>query len=726
MPDPVEKRKVAEGRVTRILFAAEESGWCVVRMEPEDAPSLTAVGPLLGVREGDELRLSGRWVQHPKFGEQFEAESYVQIAPSTLEGLRRFLGSGRIRGLGPTRAARVVEAFGLQTLEILDNEPGRLLELHGIGPATLERIRSSWEQHRGIQHIMIFLTGHGVAPGVAVKAYRRYGPGAVDVVRSNPYRLAEEVFGVGFLTADRIARRLGIPEDAPERLQAGILHTLAEAAGQGHVFLPEDELLSAASNLLEADRDLLPPALAGLVQRQMVAVRRRENEPAAIYTPRLEHAEATVANDLGALLRAPGGSESIVVDRAISWHQKRANIQLAANQRRALASALTEKAVVITGGPGTGKTTLIRGIVQIFGKKHVEVALAAPTGRAAKRLAEATGLAAKTIHRLLEFNPKTREFGRRRENPIAADCLVIDEVSMLDIELAAALLEAVPPSCRLVLVGDSDQLPSVGPGNVLADLIASKTTPVVRLDQIFRQAKRSLIVDNAHRVNSGQMPKLGDTGDDADFYFVARDDPTAAADLAVDFAARRIPEKFGLDPVRDIQVLSPMHRGELGVSRLNERLQELLTPASRELVVGWRRFRAGDKVMQIRNNYELDIFNGDLGQVASIDHEEREMTVSFDGRSVVIPSEDLEDVMPAYACTIHKSQGSEYPAVVIVLHHQHHIMLQRNLLYTAITRGRRLVVIIGSRRALGRAVANATVRKRHTLLAERLRAIAAL
>jgi len=726
MPDPVEKQKVAEGRVTRILFANEESGWCVVRLEPEDAPSLTAVGPLLGVRQGDELRLNGRWIRHPKFGEQFEAESYIQVAPSTLEGMRRFLGSGRIRGLGPKRAAQVVEAFGLQTLEILDSDAGRLLELQGIGPATLEHIQSSWEQHRGIQHIMIFLTGHGVAPGVAVKAYRRYGPGAVDVVRSNPYRLAEEVFGVGFLTADRIARQLGIPEDAPERLQAGVLHTLNEAAGQGHVFLPEDELLNAASNLLETDRELMPSALAGLVERQMVSVCPRENRPAAIYTPRLERAEAAVAANLGELLAAPGGSESIVVDRAISWYQHRANIQLAAKQRRALAAALTEKAVVITGGPGTGKTTLIRGIVQIFGEKDVEVALAAPTGRAAKRLAEATGLGAKTIHRLLEFNPKTREFSRRRENPIAADCLVIDEVSMLDIELAAALLEAVPPSCRLVLVGDSDQLPSVGPGNVLADLIFSGTTPVVRLDQIFRQARRSLIVDNAHRVNSGKMPQLDDPGDDTDFYFVARDDPAAAADLAVDFAARRIPEKFGLDPVQDIQVLSPMHRGELGVSRLNERLQEVLTPAGRELVVGWRHFRVGDKVMQIRNNYELDIFNGDLGRVKEIDHEERELIVVFDDRRVVIPSEDLEDVMPAYACTIHKSQGSEYPAVVIVLHHQHHIMLQRNLLYTAITRGRRLVMIVGSRRALGRAVANATVRKRHTRLAERLRAIAAV
>ena len=713
--------RTAHGIVARILYTNEENGWSVVRLRPDDAPSFTATGPLLGVREGDDLRLTGRWIDHAKFGEQFEAESYVQIAPSTLEGLRRFLGSGRIRGLGPKMAERVVEEFGLETLEILNTDAGRLLEVRGIGPATLDRIRASWEQQRGIQQIMIFLTGHGIAPGVAVKAYRRYGAGAVEVVRSNPYRLAEEVFGVGFLTADRIARKLGIPADAPERLEAGLLFALQEAAGQGHVFLPADELEERGATLLETDAEQLPPAVKRLEARGQVAVRPRPSAPPAIYTPRLEKAEATVARNLRELLAAKSDAEPILVDRAVAWYQERTRIRLALRQRQALAAALSEKAVVITGGPGTGKTTLIRGVVQILGKKEAKVLLAAPTGRAAKRLAEATGLAAKTIHRLLEFNPTTGAFNRGRHNPLEADCLVLDEVSMLDIELAAAVLEAVPPGCRLVLVGDADQLPSVGPGNVLADLIASGALPVIRLDQIFRQAERSLIVVNAHRVNSGRMPELESNTDGSDFFFVARDDPSAAADLAIDFAARRIPERFGLDPIRDVQVLSPMHRGELGVTRLNERLQELLTPAGPELVVGWRRFRVGDKVMQVRNNYELNIFNGDLGRVAAFDPEERELTVDFDDRPVVIPPENLEDVVPAYACTIHKSQGSEYPAVVIVLHHQHHVMLQRNLLYTAITRGRRLVVIVGSKRALGRAVNNATVRKRYTLLTQRLR-----
>jgi exodeoxyribonuclease V alpha subunit len=716
-------RETVEGAVGRVLFSNDENGWCAVRLQPEDAASVTAIGPLLGVRQGDELRVTGRWVKHAKYGEQFEVDSYVYLAPSTLEGLRRFLGSGKIRGLGPARAAQVVEEFGLDSLNVLDREPERLLEIRGIGPSTVERVRESWEKHRGIQQIMIFLTGHGVAPGIAVKAFKKYGSGAVDVVRSNPYRLAEEVFGVGFLTADRIARQLGIADDAPERLEAGVLHTLVEAVGQGHCFVPEDALLATAANLLETDPQALPSALAGLVGREQVSVLPRKDESPAIYLPRLEKAEATVALNLAETLETKLETKPIILNTSLAWYQGRLDIRLAERQRAALGAALTEKVVVITGGPGTGKTTLIRGIVEILGHKEQKVVLAAPTGRAAKRLAEATGLGAKTIHRLLEFNPITGAFNRNREQPVEADCVVIDEISMLDVELAAMLLEAAPPATRIVLVGDADQLPSVGPGNVLADLIISESVPVVRLDQIFRQTERSLIVENAHRINSGDMPKVGDDPESSDFFFVSRDDPAAAAELAIDFATRRIPERFKLDPIDDIQVLSPMHRGELGVTRLNERLQAALTPEGRELVIGWRRFRVGDKVMQVRNNYELDIFNGDLGRVTAIDFEERELTVSFDGRPTVIPSDALEEIVPAYACTIHKSQGSEYPAVVIVLHHQHHVMLQRNLLYTAISRGRRLVVIVGSRRALSRAVHNATVRKRFTQLAQRLRAV---
>jgi exodeoxyribonuclease V alpha subunit len=720
---PRGERTTLEGAVGKILFSNEDNGWCALRLQPpRDAPTVTAIGPLLGVRQGDEVRLTGHWVQHAKYGEQFEVDSYVHVAPSTLEGLRRFLASGKIRGLGPTRAAQVVEAFGLETLEILDSEPERLLEVYGIGPSTVERVRTSWAQHRGIQQIMIFLTGHGVSPGIAIKAFRRYGPGAIDVVRSNPYRLAEEVFGVGFLTADRIAHQLGIPDDAPERLEAGVLHTLLEAVGQGHCFLPEDALLSTAASLLETPAEALPPPLATLIERQQVSLRPRDDGPPAVYLPRLEKAESTVARNIAEIRETPSVTTPIILNTSIAWYQGQFDITLAEGQREALAAALTEKLVVITGGPGTGKTTLIRGVVEILGRKDQEVVLAAPTGRAAKRLAETTGLSAKTIHRLLEFNPITGEFTRNQKRPIEADCLVIDEASMVDVELAAMLLDAVRPATRLVVVGDADQLPSVGPGNVLSDLITSERVRVVCLEQIFRQADRSLIVENAHRINSGRMPVLDDDPETSDFFFVPRDDPAAAAELAIDFATRRIPERFGLDPIDDIQVLSPMHRGELGVTRLNERLQAILTPKGRELAVGWRHFRVGDKVMQVRNNYELDVFNGDLGRITNIDFEERTLTVDFDERPTILPPDVLEDVVPAYACTIHKSQGSEYPAVVILLHHQHHVMLQRNLLYTAISRGRRLVVIVGSRRALGRAVHNATVRTRYTQLAERLRA----
>jgi exodeoxyribonuclease V alpha subunit len=711
---------LVEATVVHTIYSNQENGWSVVRCKDENDLRFTAVGPLLGVRDGDRLRLNGRWVQHAKFGEQLETSSYVQIHPSTIEGIRTFLASGRVRGIGPRTAERLVEEFGVETLDVIERQPEKLRSVRGIGRKTAAKISKSWEKYQGIQQLMIFLTGHGINPGIAIKVFKHFQYQALEVVRSNPYRLAEEVYGVGFPTADQIAQSLGMPEDAPQRLAAGIVHVLQQAAMDGHLFLPRPDLLAAAASLLNCRQELLLAALESLIHARKVVARVGRSGVSAIYLPRLEKAEANVARGLSELLMDADSRPGFNIEKAMTWYQNRAGIDLASQQRAALAKALMDPVVVITGGPGTGKTTLIRGVCRILAKQGRDVLLAAPTGRAAKRLGEATQQEAKTLHRLLEFNPVKGEFACNRDNPLEADLVVVDEVSMLDIELAAHLLAAIPLDCRLVLVGDSDQLPSVGPGNVLADIIASRRVPVVCLNEIFRQARESLIVTNAHRINRGEMPNLDSGATLTDFYMIAREDPVAAADTAVEVVSERIPRRFGLDPVRDIQVLAPMHRGELGVVNLNQRLQSQLTPEGEELKVGSRCFRVGDKVMQVRNNYDLEVFNGDLGRVMSIDHEEREMLVSFDSQTVAIADEDLQDVVPAYACTIHKSQGSEYPAVVVMLHHQHHLMLQRNLLYTAITRGKQLVVIIGSRRALQRAVANATIRQRNTMLAERV------
>ncbi len=708
------------------LFSNEERGWAVVLIRTSDSrKKIRATGPLLGLRDGDDLRLSGRWVEHPKFGRQLQVESFVQVDPSTIEGLRRYLGSGRIRGTRRRIADRIVDAFGLETLSIIEQDPQRLCEIRGIGRKTAKRIQESLAEQRGMHRIMVFLTGHGISPSLAVKVHKRYGARALEMVRENPFGLVDDIIGVGFLTADRMARSLGFVEDAPERQQAGILYALRQAMNNGHLFLPSDELVSTAAELLAIPDAGLIPALHRLTRCDQVVIRSRADAPDAVYLPWLEQAEARLSRRLGVLARSRAG-EKFKVSEAIKWYQRRAGISLAPQQQTALARALTAQILVITGGPGTGKTTLVRGLTMILGRKGHKILLAAPTGRAAKRMQEATGVGARTIHRLLEFSPVTRQFTRNRHTPLEGDLVVVDEASMLDVELAADLCDAVGPACRLVLVGDADQLPSVGPGNVLADIIASGVVPVMRLDEIFRQAEQSLIVVNAHRINRGEMPILAPAGsrkeDDQleDFYVVARDDPQAAADIAIELVTRRIPRRFALDPIADIQVLAPMHRGELGVSALNQRLQAILTPGGPELEVGSRCWRVGDKVMQTRNNYELDLYNGDLGRVMAIDSEERELMVSFDSRPVKIPPPSLEDLVPAYACTIHKAQGSEYPAVVILLHHQHHIMLQRNLLYTAITRGKRLVIIVGSRRALSRAVQNASMRRRNTMLARRL------
>lgn len=715
-----------EGVLERVVFSNEENAWSVVRLTvPGRSDPVTAVGNLLAVQPGENLRLTGTWVQDPKYGRQFRVASYTTVVPATVTGIEKYLGSGLIRGIGKVMAARLVQAFGLETLDVIENQPERLREVEGIGRHRTAAIRDAWVEQREVKDVMVFLQSHGVSTHWAIRIYKTYGSQAHQVVKENPYRLATDIYGIGFKTADKIAAELGIPRDAPQRIEAGVLHLLSQAGDRGHLFLPRRELVEEAQGLLGAEPWRIEPAVAALAESGQVVVEPLAAAPGdraedAVYLKPLHLAETGIAARLRDLLVQPPLPFEIDLDRALEWFEKTEHIELAAQQRQAIRAGLTRKMLVITGGPGTGKTTLVRGIVSILEKKRQKVLLAAPTGRAAKRLAEATGGEASTLHRLLEFNPKTRAFDRNREHPLNCDLLIVDETSMLDTLLAWHLLRAVPDSARVIVVGDVDQLPSVGPGRVLADLIRSDAVEVVRLTEIFRQAERSLIVVNAHRVNQGQMPVLESVDSDGDFFFIERRDPAEVIETVAHLVAQRIPARFGLDPVEHIQVLTPRNRGPLGTDALNTKLRDLLNPQGVTVTRGGQSLRVGDKVMQVRNNYDLEVFNGDIGRVAGIDEVDQTVRVAIDNREVVYDFGSLDELVLAYACTIHKSQGSEYPCVVVPLHTSHYLMLQKNLLYTALTRARRLVVLVGEERALRIAVGNRRVRSRHTRLAERL------
>jgi len=723
----------------RITYANQETGYTVARVATDRSSDLlTVVGPLLGAQPGERLRLSGRWTSHPQYGRQFEVQSYETVLPATVQGIRRYLGSGLIKGIGPKMAERIVDHFGEGTLQVIEEKPGRLVEVPGLGPKRTEMITAAWEEQQAIKEVMVFLQGVGVSTSLGVRIYKTYRDEAINVVRREPYRLAADVWGIGFKTADQIAQRLGIPHDSPERVKAGVQFALSEASDDGHCYLPEAKLLERATGLLGVDADLAGRCLEDLVAEEGVAA---EPLPAtagsadgpagtvrAVYLVPFHRAEAALAAGLLRLLAAPSdrlaGFRAVDWPVALDWLGRTTGVTLAPEQEAAVRLALTQRVAVLTGGPGCGKSYTVRAIVALARAKHAKVVLAAPTGRAAKRLSELAGLQAATLHRLLQLRPGG-DAAFDRDRPLEADLVVVDEASMLDLLLANKLVKAIPPGAHLLLVGDVDQLPSVGAGEVLRDLLAADTLPSVRLTHVFRQAQRSGVVTNAHRINAGRLPI---TQGLPDFFLFAEDDPERVADLVVDVAANRLPRRFGLDPRREVQVLCPMHRGPAGAGVLNERLQSALTPAREgraERRFGGRVYRVGDKVMQIRNNYDkgtTGVFNGSVGVVTALSLEDSQLRVLLDeDEEVGYGFDELDELTHAYAVSIHRAQGSEYPCVVVPLVMGAWLMLQRNLLYTAVTRAKRLVVLVGSRRALARAVRTQGAGRRYTALAERLR-----
>ncbi|HEX5405700.1 MAG TPA: ATP-dependent RecD-like DNA helicase [Pseudonocardiaceae bacterium] len=729
-----EPHAVLEAVLERVTFANEETGYTVARVDTGRGGDLvTVVGALLGAQPGESLRMHGRWGSHPQYGKQFHVEDYTTVLPATVQGIRRYLGSGLIKGIGPVLADRIVSHFGVTALDVIEQQPERLIEVPKLGPKRTKLIAAAWEEQKAIKEVMIFLQGVGVSTSLAIRIYKQYSDKSIDVVRTEPYRLATDVWGIGFRTADTIAKAVGIPHDSPQRIKAGLQFTLSEATGGGDCYLPEQRLIAAAIKILQVDTGDVIDNLAELVDEEGV-VRERlpgdDDDPVtAIYLIPFHRAEISLASQLRSLLatsadRMPAFT-GVDWTKALAWLRGRTGTDLAPAQEAAVKLALTSKVAVLTGGPGCGKSFTVRSIVMLAAAKRAKVVLAAPTGRAAKRLTELTGHDASTVHRLLELRPGG-DAAYDRDRPLDADLVVVDEASMLDLLLANKLVKAIAPGAHLLLVGDVDQLPSVGPGEVLRDLLADGTPiPSVRLTQVFRQAQESGVVTNAHRINAGEYPLVSGL---PDFFMFTEDDAEQAAALTVDVVARRLPAKFGLDPRRDVQVLAPMHRGPAGAGALNALLQEALTPSRPNLPerrFGGRVFRVGDKVTQIRNNYDKGangVFNGTVGVVVALDPEQQQLTVRTDeDEDVDYEFGELDELVHAYAVTIHRSQGSEYPCVVIPVTMSAWMMLQRNLLYTAVTRAKRVVVLVGSKRAVGQAVRAVGAGRRHTALDHRLR-----
>lgn len=735
------------GSVERITYYNEENGYTVLRLKPDSRGMMpykypargqelvTVIGNLPELNPGEWLKLTGRWSSHPKHGRQFQADICEQTLPATTEGIKRYLGSGLIRGVGPVMAERIVNKFGEEALDVIEFEPARLREVLGIGAKRIKSINKAWEEQKAIKDVMIFLQSHGVSTGLAIKIYKKYGDNSLAVVKNTPYRLVQDVYGIGFKTADKIAQALGLAHDDPGRIEAGIAYTLSRMADEGHVYVPQETLEPEASTILTLDQEKITAVIEQLensdfIKRetitydigQQAARGSAVQEEKAVYLTPFYFSEIGVTKRLQQMLDHPT-SRLAGLRFSDPSQQNKANsqpeIRLTTQQQVAIQTAVNHKITILTGGPGTGKTTTLRTLLDLMDRNKRTCLLASPTGRAAKRLAEATGREAKTIHRLLEFKPG-EGFSRNEDNPLTADMIVIDEASMLDLVLTNNLLKAISPDSHLVLVGDVDQLPSVGAGDVLRDLIDSEVTAVIRLETIFRQAGNSLIVRNAHRINNGQMPETPKEADD--FFLFVKQEPEEAAELLVDIVKKRIPQKFGFDPFDDVQVLSPMYNGQVGVSNLNLLLQAALNPGGRkpERRLGGRVFRQGDKVMQTVNNYDKHVYNGDIGRITAIDPVQQTMTLSIDGAPVVYDFLEADEIVHAYAVSVHKSQGSEYPCVVIPVMTQHYMMLQRNLLYTAITRAKKLVILVGTRRAIAIAIKNNKVTERFTALDWRL------
>jgi len=713
---------VLAGLVERVTYHNAENGFCVLRAKVRGHRDVvTVVGHAAAIAAGEWVTATGDWVNDRAYGQQFKARFLRTSPPTSADGIEKYLSSGMIRGVGPVYAKKLVRAFGEKVFDIIETTPDRLREVDGIGPVRAASILAAWAEQKAVREIMIFLHSHGVGTARAVRIFKTYGADAIQVMTENPYRLARDIRGIGFKTADAIAMKLGIEKTAMVRVRAGISYALTEAMDEGHCGLPTDELVPLAEKLLEVPRDLVRTALE-LELTEGTVIADRVGETPCIFLAGLHRAERTIAERLTQLANGTFPWPWIDPDKALPWVEKRIGIILAESQVAAIRLALMSKVLVMTGGPGVGKTTIVRAILRVLAAKGVRLLLCAPTGRAAKRMTEATGFEAKTIHRLLEVDPKGGGFKRGEDNPLDCDMLVVDEASMVDVMLMQALMKAIPDKAALLIVGDIDQLPSVGPGQVLADVIASGAVPVVRLTEVFRQAAQSRIITSAHRINQGSIPDLSPPGVDSDFYFVQADDPETAVPRIIELVKTRIPKRFGLDPIRDVQVLCPMNRGGVGARSLNIELQAALNPAGDRKVerFGWT-FAPGDKVMQIENDYDKDVYNGDVGKIDDVDPAEGDLVVNFDGRAVTYGFGELDMLMPAYAATIHKSQGSEYPAVVIPIMTQHYAMLQRNLLYTGVTRGKRLVVLVGQKKAIAIAVRNVSGRRRCSKLAEWLR-----